>query len=232
MQEWISKTIESPAFGFAVLPAAFLLGLLSSVASALCSLPMFGAVLGYSASREKADGRSALLSALFFIVGTVASLVVIGGVTCAAGEVAQSSLGRYGRLIAGMIVIFFALASLKLLPFKLGGGKPAVNESKPKGLAGAAVLGFALGGGVSISSMCCNPGIFVILGVVIMRGYSPASVAMLIIYAIGFSLPLAGIILGVSLGKMNIRAKRLELAVRTIAGVLLIVAGFYLLATV
>ncbi|MHC4744138.1 MAG: hypothetical protein ACYS8Z_19645, partial [Planctomycetota bacterium] len=165
-------------------------------------------------------------------IGTICALVVIGVIACAAGEVAQGSLGRYGRLIAGMIVIFFGLASLRLLPFKIGGKRPEMNESKPRGLAGAAVLGFALGGGVSISSMCCNPGIFVVLGVVIMRGYSLASIAMLIAYAVGFSLPLAGIILGVSLGKMNVRAKKLESAVRTIAGVLLIVAGFYFLATI
>jgi cytochrome c-type biogenesis protein len=193
---------------------------------------MFGAVLGYSASREKSDSRAALFSALFFIVGTIGSLVVIGAMASVAGEVAQTSLGRYGKLIAGMIVIFFGLASLKLLPFKLGGRRTTTQESKPKGLAGAAVLGFALGGGVGVCSMCCNPGIFVVLGVVIMKGYSLWSIAMLTAYAIGFSLPLAGIILGVSLGKMNLRAKKLESAVRTMAGVLLIVAGFYFLATI
>jgi len=232
VQEWIRQTLESPAFGFAVLPAALLLGLLSSFASALCSLPLFGAVLGYSASREEAERKSALFSALFFIVGTIFSLVLIGVVVSLAGEVAQGSLGRYGKLIAGMIVIFFGLASLKLLPFRLVGGRSARVQSKPKGLAGAAVLGFALGGGVSVSSMCCNPGIFIILGVVIMKGISVWSIAVLVAYAIGFSIPLAAIILGVSLGKMNIRAKRFESVVRTIAGILLIAAGFYFLATI
>ncbi len=192
---------------------------------------MFGAVIGYSASREESDRRATLLSALCFIIGSIAALVVLGGIASLIGEVAQTSLGRYGRLFAGMVVICFGLASLKLLPFKLPGKRAVAEDARPKGLIGAAVLGLALGGGVSVCSMCCNPGIFLILGVVIAKGYSLWSIIMLIAYAIGFSLPLAAIIFGVSLGKMAIRAKKAESVIRTIAGVLLVAVGFYFLAT-
>ena len=48
---------------------------------------------------------------------------------------------------------------------------------------------------------------------------------------IGFGLPLAAIMLGVSFGKLAIKAKRAEAAIRIAAGVLLIAAGFYFLAT-
>jgi len=197
----------------------------------MCSLPMFGAVIGYSASREESDRRATLLSALFFIIGSIAALVVLGGIASLIGEVAQTSLGRYGRLFAGMVVIFFGLASLKLLPFKLPAKKAVAGNTEPKGLIGAAVFGLALGGGVSVCSMCCNPGIFLVLGVVAANGFSLWSIIMLIAYAIGFSLPLAAIIFGVSLGKMAIRAKKAESVVRTIAGVLLVAVGFYFLAT-
>jgi len=44
VQKWIKQTIESPAFSFTVPSAAFLLGLLNSVASAMCGLPMTIAV--------------------------------------------------------------------------------------------------------------------------------------------------------------------------------------------
>jgi cytochrome c biogenesis protein CcdA len=50
-------------------------------------------------------------------------------------------------------------------------------------------------------------------------------------YAIGFGLPLAAIMLGVSFGKSAIKAKKAETAIRIVAGVLLIAAGFYFLAT-
>lgn len=51
-------------------------------------------------------------------------------------------------------------------------------------------------------------------------------------YAVEFSLPLAVIVLGVSFGKAAIKAKNAEAAIRIIAGVLLLVAGFYFLATI
>ncbi len=47
-----------------------------------------------------------------------------------------------------------------------------------------------------------------------------------------YSLPLAAIMPGVSLGKSVAKAKKAETAIRIVAGVLLIVAGFYFLATI
>ncbi len=70
------------------------------------------------------------------------------------------------------------------------------------------------------------------LGVVILQGYSLWAVALLVAYAIGFSLPLAAIMLGVSFGKMAVKAKTADMAIRIVAGVLLITAGFYFLATI
>ncbi len=192
---------------------------------------MFGAVVGYSASRQRSDSRATLLSALFFIIGTIGALVVLGAAVSLIGDVAQASLGRYGRLFAGIAVIFFGLASLKLLPFKLPAKRAVPEDARPKGLINAAVFAFALGGGVSVCSLCCNPGIFVVLGAVAINGCSLWSMIMLTAYAIGFGLPLAAIILGVSLGKMTIRAKKAESVIRTIGGVLLVGVGFYFLAT-
>jgi len=70
-----------------------------------------------------------------------------------------------------------------------------------------------------------------VLGVAILQGYTFWTIAILIAYAIGFSLPFAAIMLGVSFSKSAIKAKRTEAAIRIIGGVLLIVAGFYFLGT-
>ena len=91
MQDRINQTLQSPAVSLAVPPAAFLLGLLSSVASAMCSLPMFGAIVGYSASRQRSDGRATPLSALFLVIGTIGALIALGAAASLIGEVA---LGR------------------------------------------------------------------------------------------------------------------------------------------
>jgi len=80
--------------------------------------------------------------------------------------------------------------------------------------------------------VCCNPGLFIVLGVVILHGCSLWAMTILTAYAIGFSLPLAAIVLGVSFGKMMVRAKAADTAIRIVAGLLLIAAGFYFLATI
>jgi cytochrome c biogenesis protein CcdA len=88
-----------------------------------------------------------------------------------------------------------------------------------------------MGGGVSVASLACNPGIFIVLGVAVLQGYTLWGMCIMAAYAVGFSLPLALIMLGVSFGKSAIKAKRTETAIRIIAGALLILAGFYFLAT-
>ena len=132
----------------------------------------------------------------------------------------------------GTLLIFFGLATLRLLPFKLPQLRSSEGRSRQKGLFGAALFGLVVGGGVGVCSLPCNPGIFIVLGVVILQGYSLWAVALLVAYAIGFSLPLAAIMLGVSFGKMAVKAKTADMAIRIVAGVLLITAGFYFLATI
>ena len=98
-------------------------------------------------------------------------------------------------------------------------------------IVGAALFGLILGGAVSVFSLGCNPGIFIILGVAVLQGYTLWMFGVLTAYAIGFSLPLAALMLGVSFGKSAIRAKRAEVAIRITAGTMLIGVGFYFLNT-
>ncbi len=165
------------------------------------------------------------------MLGTVAAMVVLGSVAGFVGQVAQSVLGKYWKIFAGLIAIFVGLAALNLLPFKLSKKGPSENKSKPQGFVSAAVVGFIMGGGVSVASLACNPGIYIVLGVAVLQGYTLWAMAILAAYAIGFSLPLAAIMLGVSFGSSAIKAKKAEIAIRITGGVLLIVAGFYFLGT-
>jgi cytochrome c biogenesis protein CcdA len=229
--EWINQVLESGALSFTVLLASFLLGLVSSIACACCTFPILGAVVGYSGTRKGTDWRGVLLAGLFFMLGTIIATVILGSVAGFIGQVAQSTLGRYWKLFGGVIVIFFGLGTLRLLPFKIPTRKRAEGKSRPKGLFAAAVFGLVVGGGVGFCSMPCNPGIFIVLGVAVLQGYTLWTIAILVAYAIGFSLPLAAIMLGVSFGKSVARAKRTVVAIRMVAGVLLIAAGFYFLAT-
>jgi cytochrome c biogenesis protein CcdA len=140
-------------------------------------------------------------------------------------------LGKYWKIFAGLIAIFVGIGTLKLLPFKLPQSKNSENKSKPQGLIGPAVVGFIMGGGVSVASLACNPGIYIVLGVAVLQGYTLWAMAILAAYAVGFSLPLAAIMLGVSFGSSAIKARKAEVAIRITGGILLIVAGFYFLGT-
>ena len=211
------------------LPLAFLLGLASAVASACCTLPVFGAIVGYAGMRESSDRRSNLLGACFFMIGTIIALLILGSVAGLIGQVAQSVLGQYWKVFAGFIAIFVGLGALNLLPFKIPGIKSWAMNAPSRGLLGAAIVGFIMGGAVSVCSLGCNPGFFIILGVAVLQGYTLWMFGLLIAYAIGFSLPLAALMLGVSFGKSAIRFNKADTVIRLVAGVVLIAVGFYFL---
>ena len=230
IMEWSKTVLEQTGYRPVALPLAFVLGLTSAVASACCTLPVLGAIVGYSGTREDRERRAKFLSDLFFMMGSTIALVILGIVAGFIGQVAQDTMGKYWKVFAGLIAIFVGLAALKLLPFKLP-TKTVKGKSRPKGFLGAAVFGLVMGGGVSVASLACNPGIFIVLGVAVLQGYTLWGMAIMAAYAVGFSLPLAVIMLGVSFGKSAIKAKRTESAIRIAGGVLLIIAGFYFLTT-
>jgi cytochrome c biogenesis protein CcdA len=229
--EWAKTVLERTGIGPAALPFTFLLGLFSSIACPCCTLPILGAIAGYSGTRKDDSRRASLLAALFFMTGTIIAIVILGAVAGFIRQASQDVMGKYWKLFAGIVAIFVGLAALKLLPFNLPQIIPSQDKSRPKGFFGAAMFGLVVGGGIGVCSLPCNPGILIVLGVAVLQGYTFWTIAILIAYAIGFGLPLAAIMLGVSFGKSAVKAKRAEAAIRITAGVLLIVAGFYFLAT-
>ena len=228
--EWTRTTFESVGLSPAAIPLAALLGLASAVASACCTLPVFGAVVGYAGTRQNVGRRTNLLTALFFMLGSILAILILGAVAGFVGQIAQVSLGKYWKLFAGVTAIVFGLATLDFLPFKLG-KREATAPKKGRGLVGAAIFGLIMGGAVSVCSLACNPGIFIVLGVAVLQGYTLWMMGILVSFAIGFSLPLAGIVLGVSFGKAAFKARKTETVIRTVAGLLLVGVGFYFLAT-
>ena len=232
MLKTITDALQAASMGPAALPLAFLLGLVSAVASACCTLPAMGMLVAYSGTREDTSRRAAFISAVWFLIGTTLALIILGFVAGLIGQTAQAFLGRYWRLFAGCVAVVLGLATLKWLPFSLPrcfqeDGTPSACGRR----MGAALGGLFLGGGVAAFSLCCNPGIFIVMGASILMGRILWGMVLMAAFAIGFSLPLATILLGVSLGKASIKAQKADAALRTVAGVLLLVAGLYLLAS-
>jgi cytochrome c biogenesis protein CcdA len=230
--DWARITLEQAGTSSVALPLAFLLGLASAVASACCTLPVFGAIVGYAGTRTATDRRSNLLGACFFMVGTIIALLILGSVAGLIGQVAQSVLGKYWKIFAGLIAIIVGLGTLNLLPLKFIKKKTGPTDTPRRGIFGAMIFGLIMGGAVSVCSLACNPGIFIILGVAVLQGYTFWMFGVLIAYAIGFSLPLTALMLGVSFGKSAIKAKKVEVLIRLVAGVVLIGVGFYFLSSI
>ena len=230
--KWVTDALQGASMSPAALPLAFLLGLVSAVASACCTLPAMGMLVAYSGTQQNVNRRASLVSAVWFLIGTTLALIILGFVAGLVGQAAQAFLGRYWKLFAGVVAVLFGLATLKLLPFKLPSRVQTEGGSSPTGGKMGAVLGcLFLGGGVAACSLPCNPGIFIVIGASILMGKLLWGMVLMALFAVGFSLPLAAILFGVSFGKASIKMQKADAAIRVVAGVLLIGAGFYLLAT-
>ena len=207
---------------------SLLLGAVSAAGSACCTLPTLGILLGYSGTRAQSDRRAALRFSLTFTLGILLSLIVIGAIAGFVGQVAQQSMGMYWKVFAGFVAIVLGLATLKLIPFRLPAAVQNLVDSRASGV-GTTALGVLMGGGVAVSSLPCNPGIFIVLGAAVLQGEVVWALLLLTAFAIGFSLPLGAILLGVSLGKTIPLAQKAGDGIRKVSGVILIAAGFYLL---
>jgi len=230
MLEYITNTLQQVASEPLGLVFALILGTVSAATSACCTLPALGVLVGYSGAQANDNRKTAVKTALLFTLGTIVSLMIIGGIAGFVGQVAQSTLGRYWKVFAGIVAVFLGLAALNLLPFKVSLGKFEGVESR-LGKSGAVLAGLILGGIVAASSLPCNPGIFIVIGAAILQGKVFWATLMLAMFAVGFSIPLGAVLLGVSLGKTTLVARNADVAIRWISGVILLVAGFYFLVT-
>jgi cytochrome c biogenesis protein CcdA len=229
--EWIEQVFKSPQFGAAVLPASLMLGFLTAITSC-CNVAVIAAVAGFAGSQgESSRRRDAIYMSVFFLIGTVVSLSLLGMLVGHVSGLVGPGLRRYGIAILGFAVIFSGLAALRLLPFRI----PSLNMSKikrPSGFLGPAVFGLVVGtASIACTLACCGPLIPVVFGLTAVRGDGFWGAAILGLFAIGYSLPLAALMLGVGLGRTTAIAQKAIAPIRIIAGIGLTGVGFWLLAT-
>ena len=134
------------------------------------------------------------------MAGVVITLLVIGGVVVFAGQTIQKVSGGYWKIAAGCAAIAFGIGALELFPFKLPKLKLLSTERNPAAI-GSWISGIVFGGAIAISSLPCNPGIFIILGAAVLQKHTFWALCNLIAYAIGFSVPLTLLVFGLSFGK-------------------------------
>ena len=232
MQEWANAALQSPTVEPVVIAAVFVLGFLGSVTSC-CNLAVIGAISGYSTSQGRGMGRrDVALVSLAFMLGTILAMGILGAVAGFVGQAIGARLGTYWKIFAGLSLVLLGLAGMKLIPTKFPAvPKPAMGSSG--GRAKAMLFGFVVGGGATACSACCNPILPVVLGVATLQGNILWGIVMLATFALAWSLPIAGGLLGLGLGlnALMTKLKRVETTIRIAGGVILVATGFFLIIT-
>lgn len=231
IQHWTNSVIEnqlnSPLFFLAIL----LLGFIAAIGSC-CNLGVIGAVTSYAGTQAGKDDKNSFLKTSFsFLIGNVISLSLVGALTGFVSQSVGKSVGDYWTLIAGVVVIYFGLSSLELLPFSFKIGEKVTSKVSKLANKGF-IFGLALGGFATACSACCNPIFPIILGASYLQGELFWSWFTLFVFAIGYSLPLSGILVGFGFGfnKFSDVLLRNKKTISTISGAVLILIGFGLLA--
>ena len=209
---------------------ALLLGMFSTLTSSCCALPTLGVMLGYSGSQEKSSKNISILMAVFFTLGTFFSLMIIGFIGITIGHYATDSLGKYWKIFAGIMLIFFGLFILKLLPFNL----PIHKLNKLNnyfGQTSVILMGFILGAIISITALCCMPALFVMMGLAIAQHKIIHATLLLMMFAIGFSVPLGTLVFGVSLFKNLLISQKVVKYINYITAAILFIVGYYFIFT-
>ena len=232
MNQWINQVLISEHATITVLIAVFLMGM-ASVLTCGCNFAMLGIVAGYSgASSLNGKTKAVMARGVAFLIGTVVSMAVIGALFGYAGQWISNSFGSYWKIAAGLIAIFFGLYSMDLLPFKIPGISIKPRQSQ-NNLFSAILFGFALGGLSSALNSCCNPLFPVILAASFVKGSALWGFIMLTTFATGYGLPLAAMMIGLTLGlgRLSKTLNTVAAVVKYSGGILLVILGFYFLVT-
>jgi cytochrome c biogenesis protein CcdA len=231
MQEWIDRIAGSDHVTFSVLAASFILGLIGSVTSC-CNYAIIGAIAGYS-GRIGVEKKTKMVwtSGLSFLIGTILSLAIIGGLAGYISNIISGSLGIWWKAIAGLLSVFFGLATLNWLPFKLP--SVAVPGRSGGGFLASLFFGIAVGGISVICNSCCNPVFPVVLGATFIKGSFLWGLFFLCAFGLGYGIPMAAAMIGIGIGvgKISGTFSKITVIMKYVAGLLLLIAGFYFLWT-
>lgn len=222
---WLSHTIEgAPALA---LIAAFIWGVLSILLSP-CHLSSIPLIVGFIDGQGRVSPRRAFALSLLFASGILVSIGAIGAVTAALGRM-MGDLGAWGNYILAGILVLVGLYLLDVIPMPFGGAKgPAMRG---KGAWGALFLGLFFGialGPCTFAYMAPMLGITFRLA----AGNIIYGIALLLAYGMGHCsvIVLAGTSMDAVQRYLNWNEKsKGPVIVKRVCGVLVIIAGLYLL---
>ena len=207
--------------------AAFAWGVVSIVFSP-CHLASVPLIVGFISTQDEASTGRAFRLSVFFSLGVVASIALIGLITASLGRM-FGDLGSVGNVAVAVVFFVFGLYLMDLLPLRWASVLPA--STKRHGLTGALSLGLIFGIGLGPCSFA-----FLAPLLVIVFGQAEADYALAVGLLGAFALGQCGVIVLAGTAAHKAQAivtwgGRSSVArwVRRGCGVLVVLAGVYLI---
>lgn len=204
-------------------PVSIFLGFLAGMAAICCFLPIVPMALGFIGG-QKLTRKRLFLIPLYVMLGSVIVLGILGIIVSFAGLSLQKYLGPYWLYVVGILCVVVGLFELQII--KTGGfNLPQLKNYK--GFWSPLLFGMVAGGTIGIGSACCVPILPIVLTYAGIQGKPIHGGLILIMFAIGQSIPVFAV--GLFSSALSKAAAKWSHYVRKIAGVLLIAVGVYLI---
>jgi len=228
MQE-LFKTLTDAVEGawFIAIAASFAWGVLSILLSP-CHLASIPLIVGFIDGQGRISTKRAFCISSLFSVGILITIAMIGLITAAAGRVA-GDIGRFGNYFVAVIFFLVGLHLLNVIPIPWSG--PGQLGFKQKGLLAALVLGLVFG--IALGP-CTFAYMAPMLAVTFRLAGENLSYGILLLFAYGLGhcsvIVFAGTSTELVQKYMNWNEKsRATVIIKKICGLLIILAGLYLL---
>ncbi len=209
------------AGGAWALPIAALGGLIAGMNP--CCLALYPAVTATCCGGAVTGQRVVPVRAGLFVTGTAVATTILGVAAAVAGH-AVALLGRAPRYALAFVPIVMGLHLLSWLPLPL----PSGDGARWRG--GGALAAFGAGLLLSlVLGACGTPVLAAILSVAAYKGSVAFGALLLFVYGIANGLPLLLLGTGVSAGMARLGSTARHAWADRLAGVLLLLLGFYLL---
>jgi len=222
---FLSHTIESTPL---IAAGAALLWVVLSIVLSPCHLASIPLIVGFIDNQGRMSTRRAFLIALLFAVGILITIALVGVVTAAAGRI-LGDMGRFANTFVAAIFFLIGLHLLGVVPLPFRG--PGQVNMKRKGFLAAFVLGLVFG-------LALGPCTFAYMAPMLAVTFKLAatnlaySILLLLLYGVGHCtlIVLAGTFTEMVQRYLNWNEKsRGTLVIRRVCGVLILLAGLYML---
>jgi cytochrome c-type biogenesis protein len=209
--------------------ASFIWGILSILLSP-CHLASIPLIVGFIDEQGRISTKRAFLISLLFAVGILITIGAIGAVTAAFGRM-MGDVGKYGNYIVAVIFFVVGLILLDVIPMPLSG--PGKVGMKRKGLIASFILGLVFG--IALGP-CTFAYMAPMLGVTFKVAQSSLAygILLLAIYGVGHCsvIVMAGTSTELVQRYLNwSENSKGTVIVKRICGVLVLIAGIYLIYT-